>query len=88
MPKIQVSPFHCGSQSMDWENRNCRRCKKIDWDLVESGKNWVGQCEVFDSVSLAAVLDGKIPVDIAERMGMTDDCTVYTWDCPERDTIE
>lgn len=79
----RVRPFHCGSQYMDWLDRNCDRCTKgYDHERQES------HCEIEEAMSFACIDDGCISTALARRCGITEETrTHYTWDCPEREPL-
>jgi hypothetical protein len=74
-----MRPFHCGSQYADWIERNCNRCWK---SMNETRK---GSCSLDRALATACFGDGEISDEVAKRIGAPDDCTVYGWDCPERE---
>ena len=69
-------PFSNGTQRADWMCRNCDRCTKFNIDIPYDDPN----CCAID----AALGQDDISDDIMRRMGVPDDVTAYTWDCPER----
>jgi hypothetical protein len=73
-------PFLCGSQFLDWQNRNCCRCAKWDMEQVDKGR-----CAIDYALLEAYFDDGSVSDEIAKRMGTPDDGRVYNWDCPERE---
>jgi hypothetical protein len=76
----RVIPFSNGSQSVDWDARNCDRCSKVDYDKGTSN------CQLYDALQEAYFTDGTIDAETGKRLGFVD--TAYTWDCPERETRE
>ena len=72
-----VSPFNCGSQSVEWESTNCSQCR-----LGYSEK--IGfRCEIEYNIGLAGAYDGKVTYPVAKRMGYDSNVTKYTWRCTE-----
>ena len=76
----RVRPFYCGTQYLDWLNRNCFRCAKVEYD--DDPDKCRFDCEIEKALSRADTDDGTIAADLARRM----DCTGkdYLWGCPER----
>lgn len=66
---------------MDWEERNCFRCRKsYDEDTNQY------RCDIDKALTVACVDDGSVSDDIARRMGYPAAGPLsYTWDCPERE---
>ena len=64
------TPFHCGSQFMDWIDRNCYRCAKGIMDPAPY------PCELQEALDEAAALDGSLAEDIAKRIGLPDNVTI------------
>jgi hypothetical protein len=72
-------PFDNGEQCGDWDERNCYRCKRVDFDALRS------DCEIFNATQVAYFGDGQVSDDIARRMGWQDtNPQRYTWACPEK----
>lgn len=69
-------PFHCGSQYMDWQERNCCRCSKCTWDAEDLG------CDIAMAISACAIT-GDLSDEMAKRMGLPGNECAYTWACPE-----
>lgn len=83
--KKNVRPFSCGTQDIDWQDRNCCRCARLPDGFWEQYWKMESGCEIFDALSFAAVDDGTITEEIAERMGYVGGPPFdYTWDCKER----
>ena len=68
-------PFYCGTQGMDWDNRNCDKC----------AKNNVDDCQILYALKdwFWGVTNG-VPDEIATRMGYDGNERALTWDCPEK----
>ena len=79
MSEEKVMPFWSACQFIDWQDINCCKCKKYN---VYEEKT----CELELSMSLAALTDGEITPEFAERIGYQDG--VYVWICSERDLRE
>lgn len=77
-------PFSCGSQAMDWQSRNCARCRK--WPGPDDPPDPT-RCEIDDALGHAMWSDGSVSAEMAERMGYIGNEHRLTWDCPERRTI-
>jgi hypothetical protein len=81
----EIRPFSNGTQFMDWQSRNCCRCKKHELIDVEAG---ISTCEIAEAIADHACGD-PLSGDMARRMGYlhpdgeTNDHR-YTWDCTER----
>ena len=74
-------PFYCGTQLLDWQDRNCQRCAKYD-----AGKSPASACEIVVALAEAQRGDGSVSAHLARRMGYVDELTLAsTWDCPERE---
>lgn len=79
-------PFHCGTQFIDWQARNCDRCAKFDNDSADCG------CLIAMALYECS-WSGNMSDDMAKRCGyIKDDETKraleYSWDCPERELLE
>lgn len=70
--------FSCGSEYLDWQDRNCHRCVK---DYVPETE--AAPCELENAIAGAAVGDGTIPDELAERLKVG----IYgpARECPERE---
>ena len=71
------SAFSNGTQYADWLDSNCLRCKKYDYANPEQS------CEIDNAISMAAMSDGQVPLEIFDRMGAKSGN--YIWMCPEVD---
>lgn len=76
----RVRPFFCGTQYADWVTRNCEECKR---GFYQNGDKLV--CEVEEAITIAAISDGYVTPEIAQRMGYDDSLvlTWLTWQCAE-----
>ena len=80
---IQHRPFHCGSQAADWEEANCEHCAKGTPD------DEIPACPIQRAIFDAYFGDGRVPEDIAERMGYLANSPPrqkgfsYNWRCGE-----
>jgi hypothetical protein len=76
-------PFHCGTQYLDWENRNCCRCAKYSDDA--------SKCDLMQALAQACFDDGTVSTDVAGRIGLLDALaggrSPYLWDCKEREAV-
>ncbi len=77
---MDVRPFSCGSQFGDWSASNCGSCKKaaapdVGYDDMP--------CEIEKALAWAYLTDGRIPLEIADRMGHGSGR--YGWPCMEHD---
>lgn len=71
-----VRLFANGTEFMVWDERNCAVCKK----------GYTDECELQDAIDLAALTDGEVPKDIAERLGYFDRESVrHMFYCRERE---
>ena len=68
--------FSSGSESIDWQDRNCYKCKKN----YDSEKEIV-HCEIEEALSVASLTDGRIDKKLADKIGFVDG---FFQDCPER----
>ena len=64
---------------MDWIDRNCYRCAKGIMDPAPY------PCDLQAAVNEAVALESSLAEDIAKRIGLPDNVTIYVWDCPERE---
>jgi hypothetical protein len=78
--KQKYSPFHCGTQCIDWMGCNCERCKKFSG--YDSDINTI-PCEIEKAIIWASVDDGTISKEIYDRMDANNGN--YVWKCPEVD---
>jgi len=76
--KDTVRPFHCGTQYGDWIDVNCCACKK-GYREGETRED----CDLELALVYACFCDGEVSKEIAKRLGVPDDCTVYNWRCTE-----
>jgi methylphosphotriester-DNA--protein-cysteine methyltransferase len=77
-----VRIFSNGTQAMDWECANCERCKKH----LPDGQ-WP-TCEIAAALAEAAMDDGTVSPEIAERAGHSSDEMRYNWPCGEVEWTE
>lgn len=80
MSEETIRPFTCGSQFGDWTASNCSSCTKAappdaTYDSMP--------CEIEKALTLAYLLDGRIPLPIADRMGHGGGR--YGWPCLAHD---
>lgn len=87
-----IRPFSCGSQYGDWTASNCERCTK---DYDEAARDW--RCDIQKAISGAYLDDGRISLEIADRMGYTkshaafkagESAPPYVWPCKEWEPTE
>ena len=76
--ETRVRPFSCGTQSVDWDERNCCRCAKANFDKGAS------ECSIAIALCEAYWGDGTVSTEIAHRMGCDNPLAHYNWDCIER----
>lgn len=74
-----VAPFSCGSQALDWVDRNCYRCVKSE--RADHDGPITPTCDIEKALG-EAFFTGKVSAEIAVRMGKQ--AMALTWDCPER----
>ena len=81
----RITLFSCGTQRLDWMNRNCCRCKKYpetEDELYRLVKDEPGKlCPIDVAVSRAAIDDGTVSPEIAKRIGYKP--MYYSWECGE-----
>jgi len=65
--KNRITPFSCGTQFGDWQERNCENCNKFDSDNPDNSN-----CEIDEALLIAYFDDGTVSAEIAKRMGYTD----------------
>lgn len=65
-----IRPFSNGFEYEAWDEVNCCRCGRQPWVRCANGGGFEGACEIF-----AAVTEGIMPHDLAERMGYFDEQT-------------
>ena len=82
----RISPFHCGTQYLDWQASNCERCKK--WTPEPSQPDdW--KCEIDEALFLGCMEDGTISRKIATRMGWKKGPPFpLAWECGEVEWTE
>lgn len=68
----RMSPFSCGTQYMDWADKNCGNCKRD-----------VTCCPIALALEEACWGDGMISHEIAERVGAIRWRGHYCWPCGE-----
>lgn len=68
----RMSPFSCGTQYVDWYDKNCGNCKR---DEV--------RCPIALALEEACWGDGMISQEIAERAGAIRWQGHYCWPCGE-----
>ena len=83
-----VCPFSSGSQYYDWLSCNCDRCKKgATREIWETGTVEDIKCDIERSLSIGAIT-GRVPKEIARRMGFFENRGKYVWPCPEVEWTE
>ena len=81
-----IRVFHCGSQYMDWTERNCDRCV-LGSSQDDDPKLDEMRCDMELMLVVACLDDGLIDRKTADGIGYTGGPPFsYTWDCPERAT--
>lgn len=80
---MSIRPFSNGTQYIDWQIRNCDRCKKA---CTDSGNSPI--CPIKKALALASWGDGTISDELGKRMGYEPGNPRYTWDCPEKDCLK
>jgi len=78
-------PFSNGTQAMDWEEANCNRCTK---GARDTGKPEAPACPIQFAIAKAWLTDGRVSMDIAQRMGALDHKGYYNWKCNEWEPTE
>jgi hypothetical protein len=79
-----VRPFDSGSQFMDWQASNCRRCVHE----ATADQNEPPTCPILYAVSKACLGYGVVSEEIARRMGYTGNEGYYLWECTEVEWTE
>lgn len=76
----RIRPFANGTEYALWQEHNCCRCKRCDWDkLALTG--WDTGCELENALSYGSGSDGTISAEIARRLGYSES---EGWTCAER----
>ncbi len=75
----EITPFSNGTEFMWWTDRNCDHCQRYE---NESTKIEDAGCPLIFSIELASVTDGKITLDIAQRIGLDSNNRLSTF-CKE-----
>lgn len=68
-------PFSCGTEAMDWKDRNCDSCLK---GYDDQARSW--RCDIEEALDEGAIGNGTVPIDIYRRMGIdlrNGRCTEY-----------
>lgn len=79
----RVRPFHCGTQYADWQESNCRTCRKAaPPDAADFADV---PCRIELALIHAYLGDGDVAAEIADAMGLTADPLAYCWACPEHE---
>ena len=63
--QIRQWPFSCGTEAMDWKDRNCDRCLK---GYDENAREW--RCDLERSIDEGAIGNGTVPLGTYRRMGI------------------
>jgi len=66
MSAPRVRPFSNGTEYNMWSERNCERCRKVNWEAIDGPTS---QCEIILALEAANWDDGTVSADIARRMG-------------------
>lgn len=74
-----MRPFSNGCQYLDWQARNCERCKKFDPENIDNS------CIFDQALGDALFGDGEISDEVAEKIGTKRGEDRYTWDCPAKE---
>lgn len=82
MSELRYYPFSCGTQFMDWKDRNCDRCAKYDYE------DFTSSCEIDAAIFTASIEGDGVDATIAQRMGYlkadgSERALDLTWKCPE-----
>jgi hypothetical protein len=77
----RVRPFHCGTQYADWQESNCRTCRKAaPPDAADFADV---PCRIELALIHAYLGDGDVTAEIADAMGLTANPLAYGWRCGE-----
>lgn len=75
--------FSCGTQFADWQEANCFRCTKYDYE------NPGARCDLDMALLEAQVGDGTVSAEIARRLGYEEGSPPrYCWQCGEVEWTE
>lgn len=80
--KGEIRPFYCGTQYLDWQNKNCCRCRKSA-PVNDQGQSEVFTCELEYCLTSACFGKGTVSEGIAARLGFKPASEVYTFKCRE-----
>lgn len=78
---VGIRPFHSGSEFYYWESSNCSKCSKSFANMQKQNTSGEGPCDLDNALTVACVGTGKIPMDIALRLGYAEDKIERS--CPE-----
>ena len=75
------NPFSCGTQVLDWKERNCHRCK-LGYD--EENRKWM--CRLEEKLDINLFLNIEFDEKFCEQIGYNEKTKCQlTWDCPTRE---
>ena len=77
-------PFSNGTEFMVWCGNNCEQCKKANMKATEREDT----CPMEYDIAIAAVSDGLIPIESAERIGYKTKPYTHLLDCKEKQATE
>jgi len=63
---MSIRPFSNGTQYIDWQNHNCCRCARYDYDA--ENQKVLCDCEIEYALALACVMDGTVSDEIGKRI--------------------
>jgi hypothetical protein len=76
----EIIPFANGSEFDHWQERNCNRCKKYDFD----NETYTSTCQIAEAIADMAATIAPLSRDMAIRMGYMDKTgKVVGRDCTE-----
>jgi len=76
----ESNPFSCGTQVLDWKERNCKRCK-TGYD--EENKRW--NCWIEKTLDYGLNTTGEFNKKFLLMIGYNEKTEgQLTWDCPAR----
>lgn len=82
-PEGRTWGFANGMEYDCWTAYNCEGCA-LAGDASVAGSS---SCDIFESIHDAAGDDGTIPLEIAERMALSEHRLSLYWRCPERQEV-
>jgi hypothetical protein len=77
-------PFSNAIEFMVWSENNCEHCKKANMEATEREDT----CPMEYDITIAAINDGLIPIESAERIGFKTEPYTHLLECKEKQATE